>query len=316
MPDAGNILMFVGFAIAAYSVVGNDSIQTLGTFIASNQTVKWYYQWIFTASILVVVVVYSFIAFGGDISYGRLEKIPFEQTQWFHLAAPIALLILTRLGIPVSTSLLVLSAFTSSIVFSSILMKSALGYAIAAVVAYALWYAISNWDNKRNPVAPERERYWRIAQWLGTAFLWSTWLSHDVANIAVFLPRPMSVPVLLFVLATFVLGLGYMLYKRGGAIQHIVLEKTNTNYLRSATIIDICYALVLLFFVQLNSIPMSTTWVFLGLLSGRELAIATRTADYHFKNVFPIVGKDILRLLFGLAVSIGIALLVQYFAQG
>jgi len=316
MIDLSSVLMFLGFAIAAYSVVGNDSIQTLGTFIASNQNVKWYYQWLFAGSILVAVILYSYVMFGGDISYGRLAKIPFEETQWFHLAAPLALLVLTRLGIPVSTSLLVLSAFTSSVVFSSILSKSALGYAIAAFVAYGLWYAISTWDNKSNPVPPKHERYWRIAQWLGTGFLWSTWLAHDVANISVFLPREIGPGTLVFILLIFVLGLGYMLYRRGGTIQHIVLEKTNTNYLRSATLIDICYASILLFFVTLNSIPMSTTWVFLGLLSGRELAIATRTPDYKLKNVFPIVGKDILRLLFGLAVSIGIALLVQHFAQG
>ena len=316
MPEPSTILMFVGFAVAAYSVVGNDSIQTLGTYIASNQTVKWYYQWAFASSILVAVVLYSFFAYSGDISFGRLEKIPFQEVQWFHLAAPLALFVLTRMGIPVSTSLLVLSAFTSSVVFSSILMKSAFGYGLAAIVAYLLWYAIYTWDNKNNPVAPEREKYWRIGQWLSTAFLWGTWLAHDVANISVFLPRKMDIPTLIFILCIFVGGLGYMLYRRGGAIQHIVLEKSNTNYLRSATLIDLCYAFVLLFFIELNSIPMSTTWVFLGLLSGRELAIATRTVDYKFKNVFPIVGKDILRLLFGLAVSIAVALLVQQATQG
>lgn len=315
MFDISSVLMLVGFSIAAYAVVGNDSIQTLGTFIASNRTVKWYYKWLFVSSILIAVLTASFIIFGGDISYGRLEKIPFVETHWFHLLAPLALLALTYFGVPASTSLLVLSAFTSSLVFSSILTKSAMGYAIAAVVAYILWYLISSWDNKYNPVSAAREKYWRIAQWLGTGFLWSTWLAHDVANIAVFLPRPMSVPLFIFLLVTFVAGLAFMLYREGGKIQHIVLEKTHTNYLRSATIIDLCYAFILLFFIQLNNIPMSTTWVFLGLLSGRELAIASRTANYHFKNVFPIVGKDVLRLLFGLAVSIAIALLVQHLAQ-
>ena len=33
----------IGFLLAAYSVVANDSVQTLGTFIASNsQRFKWY----------------------------------------------------------------------------------------------------------------------------------------------------------------------------------------------------------------------------------------------------------------------------------
>jgi hypothetical protein len=37
----------VGFLLAAYSVIGNDSAQTLGTFISSNSNkVKWYWAWV------------------------------------------------------------------------------------------------------------------------------------------------------------------------------------------------------------------------------------------------------------------------------
>ena len=37
------IYMVIGFTLAAYSVVANDSVQTLGTFIASNsENFKWY----------------------------------------------------------------------------------------------------------------------------------------------------------------------------------------------------------------------------------------------------------------------------------
>ena len=31
-----NVYMIIGFTLAAYSVIANDSVQTLGTFIASN----------------------------------------------------------------------------------------------------------------------------------------------------------------------------------------------------------------------------------------------------------------------------------------
>ena len=31
------IWMYIGFLLAAYSVIANDSIQTLGTFLASNK---------------------------------------------------------------------------------------------------------------------------------------------------------------------------------------------------------------------------------------------------------------------------------------
>lgn len=309
--DGLSIWMILGFLFAAYSVIGNDSIQTLGTYIASNKKVRWQYLWAFTATILVGTLTYSYITNGGDISFGRLEKIPFIEIQWYHALAPLGLVILTRIGIPVSTSLLVLSAFASSLVFEKILIKSAIGYGVAAMAAYTLWMLISSWDNKRNPVKAEHESRWRIIQWCATGFLWFTWLSHDIANIAVFLPRKMSVEIFLFVLATFVIGLAIIFWKQGGKIQQVVLEKTATNYLRSATIIDFLYAIILLVFKEYNNIPMSTTWVFIGLLAGRELAIATRSLNYKYKHVFPLVGKDMIKLVFGLAVSIAIALTIQ-----
>lgn len=311
MVEAINLWLIIGFALAAYSVIANDSIQTLGTFIASNSKTRWWILWGFAASILVATLTLSYVTSGGDISSGRLEKIPFQEVQWYHVLAPLALVLLTRWGIPVSTSLLVLSAFASSVVFGSILTKSALGYGIAAVVAYLLWVIIFKWDNKFRPVAKKNEFRWRVAQWGATGFLWYSWLSHDIANSAVFLPRNLSVFQFILVLILFVGLLGYIMYRRGGRIQHIVMEKSHTNYIRSATIIDLTYAIILYIFKEVNSIPMSTTWVFIGLLSGRELAMASRIAHYKLKNVFPIVGKDLLRLLFGLAVSVVVALTIQ-----
>ena len=309
--EALTIWMIIGFLLAAYAVIANDSIQTLGTFIASNRRVKWQYMWAFASAILVGTLIYSYIAYSGDISHGRLEKIPFVEIQWYHALAPLVLVLLTRIGIPVSTSLLVLSAFASSLVFEKILTKSAIGYALAAVLAYALWTFISRWDSKHNPIKPEHETRWRVFQWCATGFLWFTWLSHDVANVAVFLPRSLDVPTFVFVLVVFVAGLAYIFWRRGGKIQEVVLEKTATSYVRSATMIDLLYGFILLFLKDFSSIPMSTTWVFIGLLAGRELAIASQSNEYTFKTVFPLVGKDVLRLLFGLAVSIAIAIGIQ-----
>ena len=303
--------MLIGFLLAAYSVIANDSVQTLGTFIASNQKTKWYYLWGFTSLILVATLAASFFSSGGDISSGRLEEIPFIEVQWYHALAPLILVFLTRFGIPVSTSLLVLSAFASTLVFTSILIKSALGYGIAAIVAYILWIIIFKWDNANNPVSENRESLWKVLQWSATGFLWYTWLAHDIANVAVFLPRELNVFQFVMVTTIFVIGLAYIFWRRGGKIQNIVLEKTSTRYIRSATVIDFLYALILLVFKDWSSIPMSTTWVFIGLLSGRELAMSSWMRDYKFKDVFPIVGKDMLRLLFGLAISILIALSIQ-----
>ena len=103
-----------------------------------------------------------------------------------------------------------------------------------------------------------------------------------------------------------------MLQHRGGKIQEIVVQKKNTKYVRSATLIDLFYFIILYIFKEMNDIPMSTTWVFVGLLTGRELAIASFRQKDSVKKVFPIVGRDFLKLMVGLAASVGIVLVVQY----
>ena len=305
--------MGIGFLFAAYSVIANDSVQTLGTWIASNnERFTWQTMWIAASSVLLWALWYGWYMYGGDISYGRLNKIPFQEIQWYHAMAPGLLLILTRVGVPVSTSFLVLSAFASTFVLEKMLLKSMMGYAVAAVAAYIIWIGVTKILDENKPVKEEHKRYWRVGQWFTTGFLWWTWLSHDMANIAVFLPRQIPVDLMILISIIFVGGLWYMFREGGGKIQNIVLEKHNTRYVRSATIIDGVYWLVLFFFKELNDIPMSTTWVFVGLLCGRELAMATMTGKEKFKVVFPLIGKDFLKMMVGLAASVGVVLSIHY----
>ena len=305
------IYMVIGFTLAAYSVVANDSVQTLGTFIASNSDkFKWYIL-AGAASLVLCLTLLNGWYFHGDISYGRLNKIPFQEIKWYHAAAPGFLLLLTRFGIPVSTTFLVLSAFASTVVLEKVLIKSVIGYALAAVIAYVLWVVISRYINEKFDEV-KNPKQWRVFQWLTTGFLWYTWLSHDMANIAVFLPRDLPFVMLLAVMGLLTFLLFYIFYEKGGRIQKIVLEKTGTRFVRSATIIDGVYAFILLYFKFYNDIPMSTTWVFVGLLCGRELAIATVVSDYKLGYVFPIIGKDFLKMIMGLLVSVAIVLAIHY----
>ncbi len=305
--------MAVGFLFAAYSVIANDSVQTLGTWIASNnERFNWKVMWGAASAVLLYTLWYGWYTYGGDISYGRLNKIPFQEVQWYHALAPGLLLILTRIGVPVSTSFLVLSVFASTFVLEKMLMKSMMGYAVAAVAAYVIWVVVSRWLDEAKPVKEEHKAFWRVGQWITTGFLWFTWLSHDIANIAVFLPRTIPVDLMFVISTVFVGGLWWMFREGGGKIQNIVLEKHNTRYVRSATIIDAVYWLILFFFKELNDIPMSTTWVFVGLLCGRELAMATVTGKEKFKVVFPLIGKDFLKMMVGLAASVGVVLTIHY----
>ena len=297
----------IGFLLAGYAVIANDSVQTLGTWINSNSKVKWYWLWAF-ASLVLVATLGSGYLMDQDISFGRLEKIPQVEVMWYHLLAPIALLGLTRKGIPVSTSFLVLSTFASTIVLEKMLLKSVVGYLLAAIVAYIIWLIVAKVIDESTKEI-RNDKIWRIAQWGSTGFLWYTWLAHDIANIMVFLPRDLNAGHVIAITVFFVAVLGLVFYRKGGKIQEIVINKKNTRYVRSATIIDLVYALLLLYFKQYNNIPMSTTFVFVGLLAGRELALNGSL----YKKSFPIITKDLGKLLLGMAVSLAIVFLIQQF---
>lgn len=313
--DIHTIYALIGFFLAAYAVIGNDAVQTLGTFIASNiKTFKWYWLWLGASVVLIFTIMHGWYINDGDISYGRLDKIPYQDIQWYHAAAPAVLVLLTRIGIPVSTTFLVLSTFASTVVLEKMLVKSVMGYGIAAILAYGLWMVVARFLNEKyDTVKKEHRIHWRTLQWLATGFLWYSWISHDMANIAVFLPRQLPFELLLGTCAVLCAWLAYIFWSHGGKIQTIVLEKSGTRFTRSATIIDFVYALILVYFKEMNSIPMSTTWVFVGLLTGRELAIATTYREkYHFGYVFPLIGKDFLKMMIGLGVSVGLVLAIHY----
>ena len=313
--DATLLYTIVGFTLASYSVIANDSVQTLGTWIASNSNkFKWYFMWMAASLVLLFTLWYGWFVNNGDISYGRLTKIPYQTVEWYHAVAPMILVALTRFGVPVSTTFLVLSAFASTVVLEKVLLKSAMGYMVAAAAAYLIWLAVSKFWETKKEIPESHEKWWRVAQWCTTGWLWFTWLSHDMANIAVFLPRQISVEIMLLVSGVFVIGLAYMFHEKGGKIQEIVLSKTNVSYVRSATLVDLIYSIILWYFKGYNNIPMSTTWVFVGLLAGRELAFATINGKYKFKTVFPLVGRDFFKMMIGLALSVAIVLAIHGFA--
>lgn len=306
-----NWLAVLFFFLSAYAVIANDSIQTLDTWMVSNKSIKWYWLATFASLGLILTLIGGWYTYHGDFAFGRLEKIPFQPITWIFGLAPIALIILTRLSVPVSTSFLILSTFANQDVFQEMVIKSVVGYGLSAFLAYLTWIGLSRLINEQQNVQPEHESKWRIAQWCSTGFLWWSWLSHDLANIAVFFPRSISFELLLFTCLFFSTVIFFIFSENGGNIQKVVINKTGTQYVRSATLIDFFFALILVVFKEWNSIPMSTTWVFIGLLSGRELAIATSSQKRDIKSVFPIVREDFMKLVLGMGVSVVVAYAVN-----
>ncbi|MCC5928266.1 MAG: hypothetical protein JJU28_03380 [Cyclobacteriaceae bacterium] len=314
-----HIAMWVGFMLAGYAAIANDSIQTIGTFIASNKDKKWYYLWLFMGVIYLVTVFVSWQIFDGDVSYQRLQSKGFDQAPtsftFLQLAAPLVLLILTRMRMPVSTTFLLLNVFsTEASAIVGVIWKSLSGYLLAFSVALIIWFVIHRYFSYFFKGKPSK--YWVVIQWITSGLLWSVWVQQDAANIAIFLPRNLNTTEFVFFASFIFFGLGLLFYLKGDKIQGIVDEKTGVRDVRAATIVDFVYCILLYYKLFESKLPMSTTWLFIGLLGGRELAISiTRKQQQKriksTKRAVKLFSRDLAYALIGLFVSLILALSVN-----
>jgi hypothetical protein len=310
-----HVAAWVGFLFASYSAIANDSIQTIGTFIAANRRQRWWILWLFMGGIFLATVSYSWVTYSGDVSYQRLAAKGFETSpssfSFLQIAAPLFLLLLTRLRMPVSTTFLLLTSFaTSAGSVGAVVSKSLMGYVLAFGVAFATWFFLSGtfarlWRGRAHPV-------WYVAQWVTSGALWSVWLMQDAANIAVYLPRQLGALEFFGFAGVIFVGLGLLFYMGGERVQEVVEEKSDVVDVRAATLIVLVYAFILYFFKEVSRVPMSTTWVFIGLLGGREMAMALRRASGRsWREAGRLMTRDLIYVTIGLLISLVIALAVN-----
>ena len=325
-----HIYMLIGFLLSAYAIVANDAIQTLGTFIAANRQRPWQSLWLFVSGILTVVLLYGWLKSGGDPAYGRLNKFPFDPNTAAELygplciVPPLALLILTRLGLPVSTTFLILTFFAPKNLVDMV-TKSLFGYALALVVGLMTFKLVKGYLAQQK-TKTQLDPWWVPFQWITTAFLWSQWLIQDLANLFIYFPREgqagqqtLSFSWLLIGLVAMVAMQLLIMREGGGKVQEIVDQKSGTSDVREATLINLVYGLVILFFKEYSNMPMSTTWVFLGLLAGREIAYHVQLANHDSEELetgsispWNMMVKDLLKATIGLVVSVILALGMQW----
>ncbi|MHA7877703.1 MAG: hypothetical protein ACX93T_02120 [Bacteroidota bacterium] len=313
------VAMWFGFALASYSAIANDSIQTIGTFIASNAHRQWWHLWLFMGLIFVSTVTYSWVIYHGDVSFQKLTAKGFAEApqnfDFLQLCAPVALLILTRMRIPVSTTFLLLNVFaTDAYAMFNVFQKSLYGYLIAFFTAILVWYLTARFADRYFQGKPGLG--WVVLQWITSGLLWSVWLMQDASNIAVFLPRSLDALSFLIFIGFIFAGLGILFYLRGDRMQQLVNEKAGIKDIRAATLIDFIYMATLFYFKKLSNIPMSTTWVFIGLLGGRELAISLtkrqpKKRRKALQKSIKFIRKDLQHALIGLIISVILAILVN-----
>jgi hypothetical protein len=227
------------------------------------------------------------------------------------------LLLITAHGIPVSTTFMILTIFASLAGLQGMLVKSLQAYALAFMGGLALYTLLAPTVERWFLKTPEQAQkpFWILLQWCSTAYLWSAWLIQDFANIYIYLPRQLSPEAAAGSLAVVLALLLITFIAKGGPVQKILRTKSNVVDIRSATIIDFSYASILAFFAYVNNSPMSTTWAFLGLIAGREFAIATIDKIRSPGETFKIVATDAAKAGFGLVISVAMAVGLPRLAQ-
>lgn len=344
--DISSVIMLTGFILASYSVVGNDVIQTLGTFLSSNEKRPWWVLFLFAGSILAATLVYGWLdpseTYKYGIAYGRLDKFDIPTTlSWYYLLPPLVLLSLTRMGIPVSTTFMILTLFSLSSIdgnnvleivtalfdfdskLGGMVQKSLMGYIIAFGAALLLYLMTTQLVERQfldSPLQDKTRTLWTVAQWCSTGFLWWQWLTQDLANIYIYLLGGGQLsPTLFFTsLVIILILLGAIFYSKGGAVQKIVKAKINTTDIRSATIVDFIYGLILYIFKYDSlglwgaKLPMSTTWVFIGLLAGREIGMRIQLEKKVSKLTLLDISRDLLKVLTGLVISVLLVIVIKF----
>ncbi|MFN9621966.1 MAG: hypothetical protein ACK587_03890 [Cyanobacteriota bacterium] len=307
-------LQLVGFGLASVAVMGNDALQTLGPFLASQRGRhnRWL-QGLVLAAVLCAVLLLSWAAGGGDPAWGRLDRFPLPDPFRFRDLLPlVALLLLTRLGMPVSTSFLVLTAL-APVELGPMVRKSLSGYGVAFALAVLAYGGLARGGGERVAAGADDgsgARGWRLLQWLATLALWSQWLVQDLANIYVYLPRRLQLAELLATLVVLGGAVALIVVLGGGPMQGRLRGKCGAGDPRAGAGISLLYGLVLLLFLGGDRLPLSTSWLFLGLLAGREVGLAWRGVGRSAVEVARELSGDLLRAAAGLATSLAVALLV------
>jgi phosphate/sulfate permease len=304
-----NLVMLVGFTVTAYAIIANNTPQTLGPFIRSNSARSWWFFWLFASVVLLVVVVYGWVVNNGDVCYGRLDAIPVpDQYTWIHLIPPLALMALTKFGMPVSPTFLIVPAFATA-GLSPMLRNALVGYIAGFVASVVLYRALIRLERH---FISTRDRptgqVWAALQLITTGFLWSQWLIQNLANVYAYVPRQLTVWEMALVVVGLVALLASVLRARGGATQRIIYTKTNLQDVRSATLFDLLYGSLLMAFFWTSKVPMSTTWVFLGAIGARELALTVSWGRLLRSSTIRMLGREFALALVGLIVSLLIAL--------
>lgn len=306
-----NQLKWIGLTLAMFSTITNDSVQTLGTFMTSNSKTAWWKMWLYISSLFLIVTLSGWYFNIHQLDFTRLTRVPYTQENTiFHFLAPLLLVILTYNKISVSTTFLILSVFASEATMGAILFKTLSGYVVGFIFNYILWDILLRYFSKSLLTNVDKTKKWVLIEWASTGLVWSCWLTQNTSNIVVYLPRSFPIYSLILFLILGITVIAFTFYNKGGPIQEIVSEKTEMTNKKYTSIVNLSFAFIILFIGNMNKVPMATTWIFIGTLAGREVAMARLesggiiTTTEKYKRARKFILKDLTLAGIGILISL------------
>lgn len=308
--------------LALFTSIANNSFQIFGTFFLINKKTPKWKMFLFIFGVFAVIILASWFLFNKELHFGKLNSIPYNNNlNIFHFLSPFVLIYLTHKKIPVSSTFLFTTLFSSGAVVHTILTKTIHIYILSFVFGFVLWKYIYPFFAtkiqkymKSELLEMNNEKFWFTMQYISTALLWFSWLFSNMSSALVFIPRQFDIKSLGILLLFSGIIIYYLIDNMGGNMQQLIKNKKNTDDIKSATMINIVYGCLIYIFQFSVNIPISTTWVFIGLIAGREIAITSSqniliVSEIIHKNSVKRVIFDLLHAVLGVIISLGFAMI-------
>lgn len=294
-------------ALVTYNVIFNNAIQTIGLFIASNKNRKPFFSVLFFGTIALLCMLISWYVSKGEVHYHLLDNISYrDEIGLQFLLLPILLAYLTKKQMPVSATFLIIPLFATKDTIATMINKTTVSYFLSLLVSFIIYNFL--YRKYRSFLASKDEsKIWIFAEYISTGVLWFGWLCISLCNFVVFVPRQFTIKDIILLTIIIVITIYCIIISKGGKIQKIIDQKSDVKNIKTTVIFNSLFSFMLLSIQIVNNIPMASTWMFLGILAGREIAITMNERNIvalRYKSCMMKVWKDLRLAIIGIVLSL------------
>lgn len=290
----GDYFAWILTILTTYHIMANNAVQIIGMFVASNDKKDKLKIWLLLSVIFVLTVLISWLFFDKQLHFSLLNSIQYnENLSILLIFLPIILYFFTKKNIPISATFLIIPIFSNNNTLQSMVVKTLISYFLSFTISFIFWYFLYiKYKNFIDIEKNNNKNRWIIIEYLSTAMLLGIWLVTSTCTFTIFLPRVFTIKYLILFIIVGIFSILVILYNDNTTIKKIIGNKSDINY-KSGAIFNILFAMIMLSVQYISKIPITSTWVFLGVLAGRELAIAVSKKNNNSLNIIQSLKNDL-----------------------